>query len=252
MSEFTKVKNSLVDKILEQGQRLRNAMVQSILQNDPHSADVLFHHNKKYNTPVSNDTGLTDQPLKDNKLITAFLHGDYLTKQQEEQALNTIRSMSLSDVCDTTEHTLGSKCTCITCTAYNNNNLKCDLRRTNPAVDEAVDKEFLKQVDSLKVVLQSICLNSLGQKKVNQGLSGQISSLNETYFVEYSLPEVFIKNMTKSKSKVDSGLENNYVRVCARRTNDGLYYTVSQNYGCQLIKYLSKVFCSISTFQYYF
>lgn len=225
MSEFTKVKDSLVDKILEQGQRLRNSMVQSILQNDPHSADVLFHHNKKYNTPVSSDTGLTDQPLKDNKLITAFLHGDYLTKQQEELALSTIRSMSLSDVCENTDHTLGSKCTCITCTAYNTNNLKCDLRRTNPAVDK--DTQFLKQVDSLKVVLQSILLNSLGQKKVNQGFSGQSSSLNETYFVEYCLPEVFIKNMTKSKSKVDSGLENNYVRVCARRTNNGLYYTVS-------------------------
>lgn len=221
--EFTKVKDSLVDKILEQGQRLRNAMVQSILQNDPHSADVLFHHNKKYNTPVSSDTGLTEEPLKDNKLITAFLHGDYLTKQQEELALNTIRSMSLSDVCETTKHTLHSKCACITCTEYNTNNLKCDLRRTHTAVDK--NTQFLKQVDSLKVVLQSIHLNSLGQKKVNQGLRGPSSSLNETYFVEYSLPEVFTKNMTKSKSKVDSGLENNHVRICAKRTNDGLYYT---------------------------
>lgn len=33
--------DSLVDKIVQQGQKLRNALVQSILNNDPFSVDVL-------------------------------------------------------------------------------------------------------------------------------------------------------------------------------------------------------------------
>lgn len=233
-AEFSQIKESLVDKILEQGQRLRNAMVESILLNDPLSSGIIY--NKTYNTPVPSETKLIGKPIGDKKLLEAFLSGDYLTKDQEEIALNTIRSMPVSDVCDTTERTLLSKCSCSTCAAYYRNNLKCDLRRSPNcnkkfSIGQKEEANFdghqiLKEVDSLKVILQSIHLNSFGTKKVTQYLSKRqfSSGLNETYFVEYYIPDIFTKEVPKSKSKTDSGLESNHVRVCARRTGNGWYY----------------------------
>lgn len=215
------MKDSLVDKILEQGQRLRNAMVQSILQNDPLSEDI---YNKTHNTPASSATSLTCN-TNGKKLLEAFLNGDYLTKEQEQMALNTARSVPVEEVCNTIEKTNFSKCACAVCSAYHPTNLKCDLRRPKSLLKElnmGIPADALKQVDSLKIILQSIHLNSAGSKKVSHGQSQADSRLNETYFVEYSVPEVFTKGVVRSKSKTDSGLESSHVRVCARRTSNGL------------------------------
>ncbi|CAG9767011.1 unnamed protein product [Ceutorhynchus assimilis] len=226
-ADFTRVKESLVDKILEQGQKLRNSMVQSILQNDPMSSADIIYNNKIYNTPVNSATTLSNEnPKKNSKLLEAFLNGDYLTKDQEELALSTIRSMPVSDVCETTQKTLSSKCCCATCTAYSINNLNCDLRRTPNCSNLRREFTIFKFVDSLKVILQSLSLNDFGNKKVNTKETN--STLNETYFIEYYIPEVFTRNI-KTKSKTDSGLESGHVRVCAKRTTNNVIH-IKQTY----------------------
>ncbi|KAH1026500.1 hypothetical protein HUJ05_000163 [Dendroctonus ponderosae] len=238
-SEFTGIKDSLVDKILEQGQRLRNAMVQSILQNDPFTGDI---YSKTHNTPVSSATSLTCNS-NGKKLLEAFLNGDYLTKEQEQMALNTARSVPMEEVCNTIGKSNFSKCACAVCSAYHPTNLKCDLRRPQTQLKQlkgGVPADALKQVDSLKIILQSVHLNNAGSKKVSFGKGRADSRLNETYFLEYSVPEVFSKGVVRSKSKTDSGLESSVVRVCARRTSNVIHvrqafiHSICNLYNCNL------------------
>ncbi|XP_050315160.1 C2 domain-containing protein 3-like [Anthonomus grandis grandis] len=258
--EFNQIKETLVDKILDQGQRLRNAMVQSILQNDPLSSEVFL--SKTHNTPMSSLSSLTTRTAADKKLLEAFINGDYLTKEQEELALETIRSLPASEVCETTEKTLSSRCSCPTCLSYHENNLKCHLRRehrvstncqnqkpeclpefTNSnftdclrehrvsacqnTVAEVSNSNFtniLKQVDCLRVSLQSIHLNELGIKKVVQS-SNKVNSYgaSQSYFVEYTIPDIFFKQGEKLQSKVDSGLKSNHVSFCARGSSNVIH-----------------------------
>ncbi|XP_066246951.1 uncharacterized protein [Euwallacea similis] len=248
-TEFTsKTKGSLVDKILEQGQKLRNAMVQSILQNDPFHSDILCSNNN-YDTAVTSRVSLTGSGTGDKKLLEAFLNGDYLTKDEEKIALSTVRSMAGLEVFKSTEEKLFTKCLCSTCSIYHTNNLKCDLRRNEAAFKptESINSidalNVLKQVDSLKIILQSIHLNSLGEKKIVQDFNKPSSHLNEIFFVKYCIPEVFINDTVKSKSKVDSGLERNQIQVCSRRTSNVIYlkqtfvHSVCNLHKCNLEDY---------------
>ncbi|KAL1509796.1 hypothetical protein ABEB36_004478 [Hypothenemus hampei] len=245
LGDHFKTKESLVDKILEQGQKLRNAMVQSILQNDlQNRANNL--DTKTHNTPVSSFFSLSNRSDEERNLFEAFLNGDYLTKQQEELVLNTARSIPPAEFLLATERTFfPKKCKCDICAEYHNNNLKCDLRRTTTqnADKELVkrsNQDFLKQVDSIKVILQNIDLNSYGIKKITNGCNFQSSSLGESYFIEYSIPQVFVKDVVKSKSKTDSGLESNDVRIYAKRINNAInlkhtsVHSVSNLYNCDL------------------
>ncbi|XP_066150270.1 uncharacterized protein [Euwallacea fornicatus] len=245
-TKFTlKTKEFLVDKILEQGQKLRTAMVQSILQNDPLHSDILYSNNKYY-TPITNRVSLTGSGSGDKKLLEAFLNGDYLTKDEEKIALSIVRSMPGLEIFKTTKEKLFSKCPCSTCSVYHTNNLKCDLKRNEAAfkhtehINNINALNVLKQVDSLKILLQSIHLNSLGEKKIVQSFNKSSSHLNETFFVKYCIPEVFICDIVKSKSKVDSGLEHNQIQVCSRRTSNVIYlkqafiHSVCNLHNCNL------------------
>lgn len=49
--------DSLVNKIIQQGQRLRNALIQSILKNDPFSVDVLTSQTNSERTGRSEVVG---------------------------------------------------------------------------------------------------------------------------------------------------------------------------------------------------
>ncbi|ENN76373.1 hypothetical protein YQE_07095, partial [Dendroctonus ponderosae] len=121
----------------------------------------------KLTTPVSSATSLTCNS-NGKKLLEAFLNGDYLTKEQEQMALNTARSVPMEEVCNTIGKSNFSKCACAVCSAYHPTNLKCDLRRPQTQLKQlkgGVPADALKQVDSLKIILQSVHLNNAGSKK---------------------------------------------------------------------------------------
>ncbi|KAJ8945065.1 hypothetical protein NQ318_005245, partial [Aromia moschata] len=223
------VDKSLVDKILEQGQRLRNAMVGSILKNDPFNTEIIY--NKHFNTPRSSGTELNRFKAVDNltsldeKRLEAFIKGEYMTKDEEKLAVDTLRSLSAPALCKTTERSLSSgrlsTCRCYVCEIYNANNLYCDLRRKSPKqtverletypsneVTREIQEKYrtdngniLKHVDSMKVSINSLVLNEIGNQK-------------------YVVPDYLVSKSFVSKSKVNSGLENNHVRLCSRRNND--------------------------------
>ncbi|KAG5899964.1 hypothetical protein JTB14_034535 [Gonioctena quinquepunctata] len=101
------VDSNLVDKILEQGQKLRNAMVASILKNDPLSTKLIY--NNPFNTPQSSKTEFGEPEKVDNLIsLEAFIKGECMTKEDEKTALDTLRSLSGPDLCKTTEKSLKS------------------------------------------------------------------------------------------------------------------------------------------------
>lgn len=55
--------DSLANKILQQGQKLRNALVQSILNNDPFSVDILTSRTNTERTVNSETTGKVLQTI---------------------------------------------------------------------------------------------------------------------------------------------------------------------------------------------
>ncbi|KAJ8937561.1 hypothetical protein NQ314_011796 [Rhamnusium bicolor] len=247
------VDKNLVEKILEQGQKLRNAMVGSILKQDPFNTEIIY--NKHFNTPRNTKNELNDfkkvDPLTtlDEKRLEAFIKGEYMTKEEEKLALDTLRSLSAPDLCKTTEKSLNSardsSCKCYTCEIYNSNNLYCDLRRKNikenpdyknSYPDNEITRDiqekyrnentnFLKYVDSLKVSINSLILNETGNQKVSSPIKNKVPyDLNQSYFLEYHVPDSLVNKDIVSKSKVNSGLENNYVRLCSRRNNDSINF----------------------------
>lgn len=239
------VDTSLVNKILEQGQKLRNAMVGSILKNDPFNTNIIY--SKHFNTPKTSSSDFNDfksvNPLAsvDEKRVEAYIKGEYMTKDEERLALDTLRSMSAPDLCKTTERTLNSTrlstCKCYICKIYNSNNLYCDLRRQNNVdgtnqyspseiikdIQERYkneNKNLLKYVDSLKVLINNLTLTETGNQKVSDNDKKVPYNFNQTFFLEYCLPDYIVNKSIVSKSKVNSGLESNFVRFCSRRNND--------------------------------
>ncbi|CAH0561232.1 unnamed protein product [Brassicogethes aeneus] len=207
----------LVDKILEQGQRLRNSMVQSILNNDPLYVDS----NKHYNTPVSSVElhKHVDTSQFDDKKLESFLKGDYLSREDEKIALDTFRSMSDVDLCKTTERMYSANsrtCSCSTCRDYHSKDLNCDIKRSKSDKNISIryeNEKYFKFVDSLKVTVHSLVLNGAGSRKI----CDKNVPLGETYFLEYIVPDLLQKNVGFVKSKVNSGLDTNSVRICAKK-----------------------------------
>ncbi|XP_060531036.1 uncharacterized protein LOC132704799 isoform X2 [Cylas formicarius] len=221
-SNFKMVDGKLVEKILEQGQKLRNAMVESILKNDPFSAELTSR--KHYTTPRDSSLSVPKHADKiaDSKLLEAYLNGDYLTREQETSAMETIRTMPVLELSNQTQktlHNVGKICTCTTCLAYMDTNLNCDLRRNEGEIMKPCNNtNILKFVDSLKVILHGIQLNETGLKRISNKEQLQYSALNECYFLEYKVPDILTKKL--KKSKVDSGLTNTSVRFCSRRVGE--------------------------------
>lgn len=240
------VDTSLVNKILEQGQKLRNSMVGSILKNDPFNTDIIY--SKHFTTPKTSSSDFTDfkslSPFTsiDEKRVEAYIKGEYMTKDEERLALDTLRSMSAPDLFKTTERTLNSTCLstckCYICEIYNSNNLYCDLRRkskdingTNQCFSSEIAKDIqekyknenkamLKYVDSLKVLINNLTLTETGNRKVSDNDKKVPYNFNQTYFLEYCIPDCIVNKCIISKSKVNSGLESNFFRFCSRRNND--------------------------------
>lgn len=234
LNEFSQ-SGSLVDQILEQGQRLRNAMVQSILNNDPFNTDIIGNKNKIAKEQFGEIT------VEDKEKFVNYLRGDVMSKAEKKQALDTFRKLSNIDICDITEGTCLSNtisCGCDTCKAYYKEtspelinvpqlNLHSFRGRNyvRPRNEESAKNDFvsvsrcLKYVDSLKLHIHYLNLNEEGIKKVcrnNTDVKMKLPpSYSYTYFIEYSLPDVIIQNF-KSKSKIDTGLHANKIRICSK------------------------------------
>lgn len=246
MAYSNKLNSNVVEKILEQGQRLRNSMVQSILNNDPLNTDVLSV--KHFNTPTSSiDQPLCPQLKLDETKLEAYLKGDYMTKEEEKLALDTFRSMSDVDLCRATDRSYSGykkNCTCNTCREYNTKDLNCDIKRSNEQTYRSNYSEnsnkitkyiedqyryenckYLKFVDSLKVSVHSLILNEAGNCKVWSADRKVPFNVSETYFLEYRVPDCIQKTTHSSKAKVDSGLDEHFNRVCARRNyGEGIHF----------------------------
>uniref|UniRef100_A0A1Y1LR37 Uncharacterized protein n=1 Tax=Photinus pyralis TaxID=7054 RepID=A0A1Y1LR37_PHOPY len=250
---------SIVEQILEQGQRLRNAMVKSILDNDPFYADTV-HTNK----------------IKNSLKTTA--HSKVTKNFQETVETNVNGKMSAEisnvycgcDICNIykREISLSTKCQHIpplhlldrgksklhsyTSNGYDSEGTESTIRRLNaqsdsdskthsevPNPSEEITKsiqesyrtkaiEYFKYVDSMKITIHSLSLNPAGNKKA---LTSSVdpkyrlpTSVSHSYFVEYSIPDCLNNTMSKSNSKVDSGLSANVFRICSKKLqNEGQY-----------------------------
>ncbi|XP_074037878.1 uncharacterized protein [Leptinotarsa decemlineata] len=240
------VDSNLVEKILEQGQKLRNAMIGSILKNDPFSTEILI--NNHYNTPRSSRSELSNNtktenviPLNDKRL-EAFIKGDCMSKEEEKLALDTLRSLSAPDLCETTERTLKSTniggCKCYICKVYNSKYLSCDSKLNSqkemefqsppqhevteniPGKYKACGVQTLKFVDSLKIAINNLILNDIGNQKILSTVNSKVPCKSSSnFFLEYKVPEILVTS-AKHKSKVDSGLETNHVRLSSRKTSN--------------------------------
>lgn len=143
MSQFSLREKNIVDQILEQGQRLRNSMVKSILNNDPFCSDfsgkssygsknkaayeklsnrsnkqklINEYELEKQNNEFKQKSELVKKPTNEEKqTLIAYIRGDKLEESEERKALETFRNMSNSDLLELTER---STCTCSTCKAY--------------------------------------------------------------------------------------------------------------------------------------
>ncbi|KAH0818017.1 hypothetical protein GEV33_004773 [Tenebrio molitor] len=220
-----KVDADLVDKILDRGHRLRSAMVQSILNNDPFNPDVIYSQERKA-------VKLDELPPDTNDKIKAFLQGDPMSREDEVSTLETLRSMSAVDLCKATDRTYRSEdpCDCLTCFEYKEKDLNCDLKRVdaNNEITQKIQERYkseagnyLKFVDSVKISVNSVVLNEAGDRKVLGSLAkDKAAGVGQTFFLEYQLPEVLAKNHQKNKAKIDSGRDfGNIVRLCSRRSH---------------------------------
>lgn len=216
-----KLEGDVVDEILERGQRLRSAMVQAILNNDALNLNI--------------NGAVCGAPKADlgEKNIKAFLKGDSMSKEDELQTMETLRSMSAVDLCRITDRTYHSNepCDCLTCVEYCEKDLSCDRKRNDndnqltKKIQERYKHEnasLLKFVDSIKIAIASVTLNEAGEKKVQGSFSkDKVSNIAQTFFLEYQIPESITKNKEQAKGKVNSGLTTNkdHVRICARRAH---------------------------------
>ncbi|CAH1159661.1 unnamed protein product [Phaedon cochleariae] len=238
----------LVDKVLEQGQKLRNAMVESILKNDPFYTEVIY--NNQFNTPYTSSFELTkenrDQNSTSNKeRLEAFIKGECMSREDEKLALESLKSLSVPDLCKTTERslkcsTVGS-CKCCTCELYNSEYWKWNSgQKSKSSSEEAAngnhnevtnsirDKhkseliQVLKFVDSLKISVNCLILNDTGQQKLLSTISDPTNwnSFSQNFFLEYTLPEILICTSHKQQLKIHSSVDKNYIRLFSRRTND--------------------------------
>lgn len=241
--------NNIVDQILEQGQRLRNSMVESILNNDPLNTQVV---NYKYRYD-SNRSDKTEEQLtpEEKELFLAYVRGDTMSKIEEKQALDTFRRMSITDVYNLTDRTCLSykaTCNCDTCKAFysENKNEKYNVPALNlQNLSEKRDLEsektctpvtsLLKYVDSLRISIHSLIFNHEGLKKIyKNNIKHSLKlppSYTHSYFVEYSVPDILLHSNSKIRAKVDTGMHNNKVRICSKLIhNEGCLFILSSMY----------------------
>lgn len=228
---------NLIDKVLEQGQRLRNSIVKSILNNDPFNSDVLLANS----IPNSAKNVIANSQNQEQNVIN-YLKGDPMSPEEKQTALSVIQNMSPNELCKTTERTFESykkSCNCYICNLYESENLSCDLKRSAtysnksncvvPPIDlvqkidendthSAQNEKLLKHVDSMQVTVHSLHLNSAGVRKLicdNTDRKLNLSSMNCSYFVEYCVEDDVLKMDRNFKC-----FGKNCVRICSRKTSD--------------------------------
>lgn len=93
------------------------------------------------NSLTSNSNHNLDTDSTDQKCLEAYIRGDCMTKQDEKLALQTLKSISASELFKTVEKSLNPicnftcKCNCQTCINYNSIYLDCDLKRNKSQLD---------------------------------------------------------------------------------------------------------------------
>lgn len=198
------VDRNLVEKVLEQGLELRNAMVASILKNDPFYRDVIY---KQLDVPPSSEIRLECNKnaniTSDERRLEAFIKGECMTKEEEKLALDTLRSLSAPDLCKTAERSMGSntyRCSCYTCEIYNSNYPNCDINCKNTYndahykyhYDNVITREMqdkyhtenyylLKYADSLKISVGSFSLNEIGIQRVLSEAVEKSKTFNQNF-----------------------------------------------------------------------
>ncbi|KAK4880800.1 hypothetical protein RN001_008946 [Aquatica leii] len=80
---------------------------------------------------------------------------------------------------------------------------------------------LFKYIDSMKISILNISLNNAGNRKaLASGVNSKYrlpTSISQSYFVEYNVPDCLTNGLTRSNSKVDSGLTSNLFRVCSKK-----------------------------------
>ena len=260
---------NLVEQVLEQGQRLRNAMVQTILNNDPFYTIVGTHKSyeksdgkyKEFSESVNEGQGKTnDRRLtkEEKNRFICYLRGEAMSKEEEKDVLDTFREMSNVDIFEATErlNPYSEACECDTCKTYFQHSAKCysdyfntchnkfqlpslnlktvDTLCDNNNIFTILNLDACKHANTLKVTVHSLRLTSEGNNKVyGKPLDKSIElplSVNHTYFIEYSIPDSIARFTIRSKSKVNSGLEfNNSIRLCSKKFHNNGSSCITSN-----------------------
>lgn len=296
--------NSLVDRILEQGQRLRNSMVQTILNNDPFNQEFL--QNSNYNQTAGVDLkkdslsskctchkkpANTDAYQAQLEHFDKYLRGEEMTVNDEIRALESIASLPSTsfkkysscclmghykkgcDLCKEYENKMVASSNYFSSsvdmnddyTVRNSRNvnhflpshrhhkyverkkvlneienveidapvpmLKLHEKSSNFKMKTAKNtkiQSLLKYVDSLKITVYSLKLNSAGNRKVTASESTNKAYLTtaNTYFVEYVLPDLLSKTTLKTKAKINTGLNpDKTIRYCSKKLeSESIYF----------------------------
>lgn len=168
-----------------------------------------------------------------------------MSREEEQEILNTVQSMSAADLCKITEHSYEKfkPCDCKICTAYMREDFSCDLKRPRSSVKTSSRSEssditkaiqetyrsrtesYLKYVDSVQIGIHNLTLNDVGTRKVTASeVDNKIKlppSINHTYFVEYRVPDAIVN---KVQAKFPPGVDNNFVRLCSKKLHhDGIF-----------------------------
>lgn len=182
--------NKIVQKVLNQGQRLRNAMVETIIDNDPLNKEVY----------INKSTQRTTKSEDFNRNV-----------QDEQFILDTIRTISPPASCihqkvdesEPPQEKLSKKFEYL---------IKPGL---------IPDCPFLQYVDSVKIYIHTLILNATGWRKL-AGTDTNTSFRPPTFFIEYTIPQILTQGVNPNESRVTVNIRNfqrnnNNVRLCSRK-----------------------------------
>ncbi|XP_025835098.1 C2 domain-containing protein 3-like [Agrilus planipennis] len=253
MSEFSyesKDRERVTNEVLKRVQRLRNQIVESILDNNPFDVDFICPKSKKEN--IEHNANIEHR--------VEYSHGGSSTIPSgvnffdSTSRTNTSEGTKASNVC----LPLDLFCTCEICETYTKECLKLKhdsecakeppIRRLkhksppeNPYAKEITKKiqdsyrnnvsKYLKYIDCVKVTVHSLVLNQDGIRKLTNSqvnLKNRVTAgISTTYFVEYNIPNA-LKSSTHIKSRTGSRIDPSVVRICAKKLNeDGINFKQS-------------------------
>lgn len=180
--------------------------------------------------------------------LEEYLTGKSMSREEQQQVLDTVQSMSAVDLCKITERSYEKfkPCDCKICTTYMQEDFRCDLKRRaikptaiNTSRSDSSDitkiiqdtyrsqaENYLKYVDSIQIGVHNLTLNEMGTRKITASeIDAKIklpASVNHTYFVEYHVPDVIVN---KTMGKNLPGFDSNFVRICSKKLfHDGRFY----------------------------